>query len=152
MMPGMQPGPSDQREERRPGVALRIVASVAAVIAGYVVLVLLSTLVQEDLLGGVSYVDSGLGVLIAAGVLTPLCGIVAGLVTAAIAPRRPVLHAVPMALGIAVETTALYVTGRVDGPLWFESLAGGTLIAAVLAGAWCYGRFGEYRSRKSLTR
>lgn len=131
------------------GGIVRAAASVGAIVAGYLVLILLSTLVQEDLLGGVSYRNSSLGTLLAAGILTPLCGVVAGLVTAAIARRRPLLHVVPMVLAIAAETTALYATGRVDGPLWFEAMAGGTLIGGVLLGAWCLARYrGHAGSRR----
>jgi len=43
-----------------------------------------------------------------------------------------------MMLAIAVETTALYRTGRVDGPLWFESMAALALMGGVLLGAWLW--------------
>lgn len=109
--------------------------SAAAVAAGYILLVLLSTLVQEAWLGGVSYRASSLTTLILAGVFTPVAGIIAGYVTASIARRRPFLHALPICLAIAVETTVLYRTGKVDGPLWFEALAGATLIGGVILGA-----------------
>lgn len=109
--------------------------SAAAVAAGYILLVLLSTLVQEAWLGGVSYRDSSLKTLILAGIFTPVAGVIAGYATATIARRRPFLHALPICLAIAVETTVLYRTGKVDGPLWFEALAGATLIGGVILGA-----------------
>lgn len=115
--------------------ALTILRSAAAVAAGYVLLVVLSTLVQEFWLGGVSYRGSNLTTLIFAGIFTPVSGIIAGFATAAIARRRPFVHALPICLAIALETTVLYRTGRVDGPLWFEALAGATLIGGVLLGA-----------------
>ena len=109
--------------------------SAAAVAAGYLLLVLLSTLVQEAWLGGVSYRDSSLKTLILAGVFTPVAGLIAGYATATIARRRPFLHVLPICLAIALETTVLYRTGKVDGPLWFEALAGSTLIGGVILGA-----------------
>jgi hypothetical protein len=111
-----------------------ILRSAAAVATGYVLLVLLSTLVQEAWLGGVSYRDSSLKTLILAGIFTPVAGAVAGFATATIARRRPFLHALPICLAIALETSVLYRTGRVDGPLWFEALAGATLIGGVVLG------------------
>jgi len=108
--------------------------SVAAVLSGYIALIVGTTLVQETLLGGVSFRGSAHSTLLAASLLTPLAGAVAGAVTGAIARLNPVLHTLPIVLAIGVETTVLYRTGRVDGPLWFEAMAGTTLAAAVIAG------------------
>lgn len=116
------------------GVLLVLVRSVAAVVTGYIVLVLLSTLVQEFWLGGVSYRNSSLKTLILAGIFTPMSAVIAGYVAAAIARRWLLAHALPICLIIATETTVLYRTGRVDGPLWFEAMAGATLIGGVLLG------------------
>jgi hypothetical protein len=121
-------------------IVVRVGRTVLAVVLGYLTLILLTTLVQETLLGGVSYHHSTTAILIVAGLLTPLASVVAGFVTAAIAGRWLFIHNVPMAIAIAVETTVLYTTGRVDGPLWFEALAGGTLIAGAFAGAWLFRR------------
>lgn len=114
---------------------LAFARSVLAVAGGYAALVLLTYLVQESLLGGVSFRDSPLHTLLIAGILTPCAGGVAGYAAALVAGRWPVLHVVPICAAVAVETTALYATGRVDGPLWFEALAGAALIAGILAGA-----------------
>lgn len=117
----------------------RALRSVGAVLAGYVTLIIATTFVQETLLGGVSYQSSGRSTLVAAGLLTPIAGVLAGAATGAIARHRPVLHTLPIAIAIGVETTMLYRTGRVDGPLWFETLAGGMLAAAVIFGSLLVG-------------
>jgi hypothetical protein len=117
-----------------------LVRSALAVISGYVTLILLATVVQEVWLGGVSYRSSTDATLMLAGIFTPLSAVAAGYLTALIARRRPFLHVMPMCLAIAVETTALYWTARVDGPLWFEALAGASLIAGALLGAWIWRR------------
>jgi hypothetical protein len=39
---------------------------------------------------------------------------------------------------IGAETTYLFSTGRVDGPLWFEAGAGIVLAGAVLLAAWLW--------------
>jgi len=117
-----------------------LVRSMLAVLCGYAVLVLLATLVQEFWLGGVSYRLSNMTTLALAGVFTPLSAVVAGFVTASIARRQLFAHVLPICLAIAVETTFLYRTGRVDGPLWFEILAAVSLIAGVLLGVWIWRR------------
>lgn len=118
----------------------RVLRSSVTVLAGYVSLIIGTTLVQETLLGGVSYQASSLTILILAGLLTPLAGIAAGAVSGWLAAARPVLHVVPIAIAIGIETTALYRSGRVDGPLWFEALAAAALMAGVLVGAMLAGK------------
>ena len=113
-----------------------LVAGTAAVLVGYIVLALASTLVQEVWLGGVSYHRSSTRVLVLAGIFTPVCGLLAGWVVAKIGQRAATRAALVLALLIALETAYLFVTGRVDGPLWFEAGAGAALAAAVLLGAW----------------
>jgi len=115
-----------------------LVAGTAAVLVGYIVLALASTLVQEVWLGGVSYHRSSTRVLVLAGIFTPVCGLLAGWVVAKIGQRAATRAALILALLIALETAYLFVTGRVDGPLSFEAGAGAALAAAVLLGAWLW--------------
>ena len=112
------------------------VAGACAVVAGYVVLALASTLVQEVWLGGVSYLRSPLRVLVLAGVFTPACGLLAGMVVAKIGQRAAIPASMVLALLIMLETAYLILTHRVDGPLWFEVAAGLAVAIAVLLGAW----------------
>ena len=117
--------------------ALKIVSiGYAALICGYAVLATLSTLVQETWLHGVSYKHSTLNVLLLAGLVTPLCGIPAGLVVGLIGRRVPLAHGIALCAIVATETTFLFATHRVDGPLWFEASAGASVGAGVLVGAW----------------
>lgn len=109
---------------------------IAGFVIGYVVMVLLITLVQEVLFGGVSFGESSTGVLLGAGLLTVGCAVVGGWLAARIAGHRPWLVAGIMSALVAAETTALVVTGRVGGPLWFDVLAALSLMAGLFAGAW----------------
>lgn len=118
-----------------------------ATIAGYVALALTSTLVQEVWLGGVRYQQSTPTVLILAGLFTPLCALLGGFVSALIAGSARWLAAAAFAALIVVETTYLYRTQRVDGPLWFEASAAAALILAVVVGTWTGGRYREARRR-----
>jgi hypothetical protein len=115
-----------------------LVAGTAAVLVGYLVLGLASALVQEVWLGGVSYHRSSTRVLVLAGIFTPVCGLLAGLAVAKIGQRAATRAALILVLLIALETAYLFVTGRVDGPLWFEAGAGAAIAAAVFLGAWLW--------------
>ena len=127
------------------GIGKSLLIGLLGAIAGYVTLALTSTLVQEVWLGGVSYVDSPRRVLILAGVFTPWCAFAGGLVGALVAGRSRWLAAAILCGLITVETTYLYTTQRVDGPLWFEAGAAAALILAVSAATWLYGRFAQKR-------
>lgn len=117
---------------------LALIRTVSAIILGYGVLILASTFVQETMFHGVSYQHSPLATLIVAGMLTPYSGMLAGMVTAAIAGRHFLLHVVPVSMWIGIETTMLYTRHIVDGPLWFEAGAGIALILGVFAGAFVW--------------
>jgi len=123
------------------GLGKTLLMGLLGAMTGYVTLALTSTLVQEVWLGGVSYRDSGRLVLILAGVFTPLCAFAGGLVGALVAGRSRWLAAATLCGLITVETTYLYTTQRVDGPLWFEAGAAAALILAVCAATWLSGRY-----------
>lgn len=109
--------------------------SLLAIVLGYVTMVGFAWLAQEVLFFGVAW-GSPLGPLLALGFFTSALGGLGGLVTAMIAPRWPFLHLLPMAGLIALETSYLYAEGIVRGPLWFEALAGASLIAGTFIAAW----------------
>lgn len=114
---------------------------VLGAMAAYVTLALASTLIQEVWLGGVSYRHSESSVLILAAVFTPLCAFAGGLVGSLVAGRARWLAMTILCGLIAVETTYLYSTQRVDGPLWFEAGAAAALILAACAATWLYERW-----------
>jgi hypothetical protein len=129
-------------------VGVQTLRSVGGVVLGYVALVLASMFVQQTIFGGVSFQNSPTLTLVLAGLLTPLAAALAGLATAVIAGRAPVWHVIPLCLAICAETTFLYSTHKVDGPLWFE---GGAAIALVVgaivgAGTWRYFRIARSRA------
>jgi hypothetical protein len=118
------------------GVGKGLLMGLLGAIAGYVTLALTSTLVQEVWLGGVSYRESERLVLVLAGIFTPLCAFAGGLVSALVAGRSRWLAAAILCGLIMVETTYLYTTQRVDGPLWFEAGAAAALILALCVATW----------------
>lgn len=115
-----------------------LIRTLTAIPVGYAVLFEGSTLVQETMFHGVSFHRSSLMVLILAGILTPVSGLAAGMVTAAVGGRLFLLHAIPLALWIGFETTFLFTKHIVDGPLWFEGGAALALVLGVFAGAFVW--------------
>ena len=124
---------------------VKLLRSIGAIAIGYALFVLGAQIAQEVILAGVSYQRSSHATMAAAAILTPLAAAIGGAVTAAIAPARPFLHLLPMFALITLETTYLYTTGRVDGPLWFEAMAGLSLIVGGALGAWLYVMFTRRR-------
>ena len=114
---------------------MKILMSAAAIIIGYAVMVAGAWLGQESVFPGTEY-GSPILELLTVGILTSVLAGTGGAVTAILAPSRPFLHLLPMAVLISIETISLYVTGRVRGPLWFELITGASLIAGTVIGAW----------------
>jgi len=111
----------------------KILRSVLAVAAGYAVMVVLITLVQETWFGGVKFGESPTRVLVIAGFLTFVAAVIGGSTGSAIAGFR---RAVPFVMGgmVVLETSVLIARGRVGGPLWFDILAAASLILGILLG------------------
>lgn len=107
--------------------------TVAGIVAGYLSMVVLITLVQETWLGGVGWEKSSPGVLFVAGALTFLAAVAGGLIGSAIAGshRWPGLV---MSVLVVVETTYLVASGTVTGPLWFDLLGSASLVVGILLG------------------
>lgn len=119
---------------------MRYLRIAGAVIAGYAVMVILITLVQEVWFGGVSWAGSSPTVLTVAGFFTFLSAVCGGATAAWTGGRGGGIAAGVMCILVAVETIALTVTGKLDGPLWFDVLASGSLIVGILLGAGLYRR------------
>src|SRR5437764_6277343 len=115
-------------------ISVQTLRSTAAIIVGEVLLYSGTWFVQERIFHHVTYSDD-VGILVGAGLLTPIAAVVAGFAVAAIAATRPYLHLVPMCTLIIAETAYLYSRGLVDGPIWFGGCAGLPSIVGALRGA-----------------
>ena len=113
-----------------------ILLTMVAVIAGYALMVGLITLVQEVWFGGVGWGTTPVGRLAAASLLTMLAAFIGAAVATAIRHGRTFVPAIIMSCMVAMETTALVITEKVSGPLWFDALSAVLLILAILAGSW----------------
>ena len=120
-------------------LSVRVVQSVAGMVAGYALFVI-GTIVARLPFDPLGYSTSSASTLVISAFVVPWAGVVGGLVTAAIVPGRPFLHILPGCFLIALESSWLFVTGRADGPLWFETGAALSLILGYFVGAaaWVY--------------
>lgn len=105
---------------------------VIAAVAGYLAMVLLITIVQEWIFGGVSYNKSSLWVLALAGLGTFLSALIGGWVAFAINRYQTKISNIIMSIVVVVETSWLLTTWNADNPVWFDVLASGSLILGIL--------------------
>ncbi len=119
--------------------------SFAAVIIGYATIAIGATVFQTLLFDGISYWDSPWPDLLIGGGLTALSAVLGGYFLALIAPFHPMLHALPLVLWLCFETTVIYLTDITAGPLWFDVVAGGSLVVGVLIGAFTFTRIAGQR-------
>lgn len=110
--------------------------SLIAIVLGYVVMVAGAWTAQEGIFPGVAWGYPSVAMVLALGFVTSAMAGAGGAVTAFLAPSRPYLHLIPMALLVSAETIYLYAAGKVHGPLWFELLAGASIITGTVIAAW----------------
>ncbi|HZI95393.1 MAG TPA: hypothetical protein VFE84_14200 [Patescibacteria group bacterium] len=114
---------------------LKAVRSIVGVLAGYALMGLLITLVQETWFGGVSYTKSSLGVLAVSGFFTFLSAVAGGYIAGLIAGHHAGWHGAVMSLMVACETTWLISSGKTHDPLWFDTAAAGSLVLGLMLGS-----------------
>ena len=114
----------------------RLAIFLLATVAGYAAMFLLITVVQELMFGGVSYQKTPLPQLLVAGVLTALSAVAGGAVAASVFGKPWYPPALAVCGLVVLETTYMILANRLDGPLWFDVMASGSLVIGILAGAW----------------
>jgi len=128
---------------------VKLIRVVLGIVLGHGLLALLITLVQESWFGGVGWYESPFGELLLAGFLSCVGAGIGAAVATAISRPTGRLAAVVMSVLIVIETTVLVITGKADGPLWFDFVAAASLIVAILVGAELILRLGRSPDRKS---
>lgn len=106
-----------------------------ATVAGYFVMILLITIVQEFMFGGVSYQTTPLPQLLAAGFLTTASAVAGGAAAAGVFGKPWFPPALAICGLVVLETAYMISAGRLDGPLWFDIAAAGSLVFGILVGA-----------------
>ncbi len=112
----------------------KLVKSVTAIVLGYALMVVLIWIVQEGMFDGVGFNKSSLTVLGVAGLLTFGGAVAGGFATGWLAPGAPRAHVLVPVLAVIAETLGFLVP-RSGDPVWFDLLAGGSLVFGLLLGA-----------------
>ena len=124
----------------------QIVRVIGSLLVGYLVIVIGAILGQDLLFGGVSsYDESSASTLWIAGGLTTLGAVVGGAAMAWISKFHPWVSVSLLGAWLAFERISLARQGILDNPLWFDAVAGGSVIAGVALGAFLYVSYGQPR-------
>ncbi len=112
-----------------------IARGVAAMIVGYAVIVLLTSLGFNGVLGGRSLYGGSHFILAAGMLVAVIAGLVGGYVAGLIGPSRGLLNACLVLIPLTGDTIfVLFFFKRSNAPLWFDALASATLMAFTLGG------------------
>ena len=115
---------------------LRALRSIAAIAAGYAVIVVGTYLAFEVWLGGIGYFKSSALVLAAASVAAFASGLAGGYVAAWLGGRPHVLHAAGLILPLVLDTTYVVTSGKSSDPLWYDLVGAATLMVAAILGGF----------------
>lgn len=115
---------------------LRVVRSLVAVVAGYMVIVAGTVLAFEVWLGGIGYYKSSFPVLAVASLAALAVGLAGGYVAAWIGGRAPVLHAAGVLVPIILDTTYVISSGVSRDPIWYDLVGASTLMVAAILGGF----------------
>ncbi|MFC4219380.1 hypothetical protein [Flagellimonas marina] len=118
----------------------KIFRIVSAIIGGEIALIIFATIAQEVLFNGISYTTSSFSEIVFGGLATFIAAILAGVVARLIIHGK--INLVPLGISVLItlEMTYLIITDKTGDPIWFDILAGGSLIAGVWLG-FNYPRF-----------
>lgn len=106
--------------------------SVAAVVGGYAVIMLFTTLGFKPL-GVIVPVDAPPLTLFLGALVAIVSGLLGGATAAGVAGRAPVAHATAVLLFLFLDT-AIVLSRPSKGPVWFDLLGAATLMLATIAG------------------
>lgn len=115
---------------------LQAFRSLIAVLAGYLVIAVGTTLTFEALLDGGFGYHSSPKVLVLGTLGALLSGIAGGAVAALAADCYPLRHAAAVAIPIALDTASVLSSGPAKDPIWFDLGGSLTLVIGALIGGW----------------
>jgi hypothetical protein len=114
----------------------RILRSIAAAIAGYLVIVAGTTLAFEYMLGGIGYYKSSPAVLVIASVAALVSGLAGGYVAAWVGGRPYLGNAATVLVPLVLDTTYVITSGISHDPVWYDLFGAGTLMVAAILGGF----------------
>ena len=115
---------------------LRAARSIAAIAAGYAVIVAGTTLAFEVWLGGVGYYKSSAQVLALASLAAVVSGFSGGYIAAWLGGRPQLLHGAGLLIPLIVDTTYVVTSGVSSDPLLYDLVGALTLMGAAVIGGY----------------
>jgi hypothetical protein len=107
-----------------------------AAIAGYAVIVALTTLGFNVWLEGENLYRGGPGLQVRGALVAVVAGLAGGAVAAWVGRRRPLLHAALVLVLVTADSAYVLFVLPLQAPWWFEAAGSLTLAAATLAGGF----------------
>jgi hypothetical protein len=115
----------------------RVLRAFAAMIIGYGVIVALTSLGFNVVLGGRSIYGGSMLVLISGMLVAVISGLAGGYIAGLIGPMRGLMNAMLVLIPLAVDTVfVLFFYGRSNAPFWFDTMASATLMICTLGGGF----------------
>ncbi len=113
---------------------MKILFIILGIVMGEIALVLFTSFAQEVVFDGISYNTSDNTTLIIGGLLTFAAAILAGVVARIVG--RTYTRIIPLVISviIIIEMTYLITSGITNDPVWFDIIAGGSLILGIWVG------------------
>jgi len=110
-----------------------IIRIILAILGGEIALILLTTIAQEVLFSGIRYNSSSNFELVFGGLATFAAAVLAGFIAHLIKAKNKIIPLV-ISLIIITETTYLISINLSKDPVWFDAIAGASLIIGVWMG------------------
>lgn len=107
---------------------------ILAAIVGEIALILLTTIAQEVMFDGIDFYTSPMADIVFGGLATFIAAVLAGMVAAFPVKAASWVPQLIISIIIVLETAYLMASGALNGPVWFDLLASGSLIIGVWAG------------------
>jgi len=108
--------------------------TILATVLGEVALVLLTTVAQEVIYNGISYRSSPMPDILIGGMLTVMAAVLSGVIASYIGGKENYWPHGFISILIIAEMTYLILSGLTKDPLWFDILAGLSLVTGVWVG------------------
>jgi hypothetical protein len=115
--------------------------ALAAMIIGYAVIVVLTSLGFNVVLGG-RLIYGGSTLVLASGMLVAvISGLAGGYIAGVIGPMRGLINAMLVLIPLVVDTVfVLFFYKKSSAPFWFDAIASATLMMFTLGGGFLSGR------------
>lgn len=112
----------------------KLTKTLLGIVLGEVALILLTTLAQEVIYDGISYNSSPTVDVLSGGLLTMLAAVFSGIIAAYAGGKGNYWPHVFISIIISIEMTYLISAGITGDPIWFDVLAGFSLVVGIWIG------------------